>query len=241
MGRIVAIVQARMGSSRLPGKVLKPLGGVPLIWHTFQRLKRVNGIDQIVLATSDRTKDDVLIEFANKEEIQSFRGSENDVLGRYYLAAKAYSADVVVRITGDCPFIDPIVTGMAIGMYCEENADYLSNTIERTYPKGTDTEVFSFSSLERAYKKAQDKSDREHVTKYMYENPMIFAIKGFKNDRDLSYIRHCIDYERDYLFEKALFHHLAGENIFFTTGDVERLILERPWLLEINRNVEKDQ
>ncbi len=237
--KIVAIVQARMGSSRFPGKVMKQIGGVPVIWHTLQRLKRVPELSEVVLATSHLKADDPVAAFGSHEGIPVFRGSHEDVLERYYMAAKAHGADTVVRITGDCPFIDIKVTSRTIELFLDEKPDYASNTLERTFPKGTDSEVFSFASLEKAYRKAAEQQEREHVTLYMYSNPGTFICKGIKGKRDLSYIRHCIDDERDYCFARALFYHLAYENIFFSTRDVVSAIERYPWLLEINRSVEE--
>jgi len=233
-----AVIQARMGSSRLPGKVLKPLGGVPLLWHTIQRVKQVGEIDGVILAIPDLSEDDTVAALAHGENVSIFRGSEQDVLERYYLAAKHYGIDVIVRITGDCPFIDPMVTGETVRAFFEKGADFLSNTLERTFPKGTDTEVFSFSCLERAYFEAAAQEDREHVTRYIYRNPDRFKCEGIKREKDLSHIRICVDYQEDYLFAKALFYHLAGENIFFGIEEIERLLARYPWLKEINRDVE---
>lgn len=237
MMRLAAIVQARMGSHRFPGKVLKPLGGVPMLWHTFQRLRRVREIDQIILATSELKQDDPLVDFADEEQIPVFRGSEEDVLERYYLAAKKFDTDVIIRITGDCPFIDPEITRRTIRLFLENHLDYSSNTLERTFPRGTDTEVFSFEALERAYLDGIRPEDREHVTYFIRTHPERFKVQGIKNGKDLSFIRHCVDEERDYLFVKALFHHLAFYNIFFNTRDVEWAIDKFPWLKEINRDV----
>ena len=233
--RIVAIIQARMGSSRFPGKVLKELGGVPLLWHTTQRIRRVTRIDDMVLATSDSEKDEPLVDFADREGLTLFRGSEQDVLERYYLAARKMEAEVIVRITGDCPFIDIEVTDKIVERFMRGEADYCSNTLERRYPIGTDTEVFSRAVLETALKEATLREDREHVTPYIYNNRNRFRCKNVGNTSDLSYIRHCVDFEEDYLFVKALFGDLGGTNIFFSTTDVERLIAKKPWLLEINR------
>jgi spore coat polysaccharide biosynthesis protein SpsF len=237
--KIAAIVQARMGSSRFAGKVLKPLGGVPLLWHTLHRLMRVPEIDQVILATSTLDRDDPLAAFADEERIPVFRGSEDDVLERYCLAAREYRPDVVVRITADCPFIDPEVTGRTVRLFLDTGADFASNTLKRTFPRGTDTEVFSTEALERAHAGALRREEREHVTLYMYTHPELFVCRGLENDVDLSHIRHCVDYERDYLFVQALYHHLGGQRLFFSTKDVQRILLEHPWLLEINGDLEK--
>jgi len=237
--KVAAIVQARMSSSRFAGKVLKPLAGVPLLWHTLQRVRQVPEIEEVILATSTADKDIPLVAFAQKERIPVFRGSESDVLERYCLAARVFRLDVVVRVTGDCPFIDPDVTGRTVRLFLDTSSDYVSNTLVRTFPRGTDTEVFTVEALERAHARASMQEEREHVTMFMYRHPEMFACQGLKNDRDLSYIRHCVDYERDYFFAKALFHHLGGENLFFSTKDVEEILRQHPWLLEINGDLEK--
>ncbi|MBN2122697.1 MAG: glycosyltransferase family protein [Deltaproteobacteria bacterium] len=237
--KIGAIVQARMGSTRFPGKVLKPLAGVPLLWHTLHRLTQVREIDEVILATSALDRDDPLAGFARKERIPVFRGSEDDVLERYCLAAREYRLDGVVRITADCPLIDPDVTARTVRLFLETGADFASNTLKRTFPRGTDTEAFSADALERAHAGALRQEEREHVTLHMYTHPEMFVCRGLENDVDLSHIRHCVDYERDYLFVKALFHHLGGQNLFFSTKDVQRIVLEHPWLLEINAGLEQ--
>lgn len=237
--KIGAIVQARMGSSRFAGKVLKPLAGVPLLWHTFIRLRQVPEIDEVIMATSTTEKDNPLAAFAQREKIAIFRGSEQDVLERYHLAAREYGLDVIIRITGDCPFIDPDVTGRTLRLFMDTGSDYASNTLRRTFPRGTDTEVFSAEALEKAHARALKKEEREHVTLYMYSHPEMFVCRGLENETDLSHIRHCVDYERDYLFAKALFHHLGGKNLFFSTKEVQQVLLEHPWLLEINGDLEK--
>ncbi|MBW2029639.1 MAG: glycosyltransferase family protein [Deltaproteobacteria bacterium] len=233
----VAIVQARMGSKRFPGKVLEEIGGVPMLWHTFQRIRKVPEIDDVVLATSKLGRDDPLVRFAERESISVFRGSEEDVLERYYMTAKEIQAETIVRITGDCPFIDPAITRRTVKLFLENRIDYSSNTIERTFPRGTDTEVFSFDALERAYHEGSTRADREHVTHYIVSNTGKFRVKWVKSKKNLSYIRHCVDVKQDYLFAKALFFHLAFDNIFFTTEEVEALLKRLPWLMEINAHV----
>lgn len=208
-----------------------------MLWHTVHRLKRVPEIDEIILATSVLEQDDPLKDFAEGERIPIFRGSEEDVLERYYLAARAFEADIVIRITGDCPFIDPEISGKTIRLFLNEEADYSSNVLDRTFPRGTDTEVFSFEALEKAYHEGSRPEDREHVTYYMRSHPERFRLKGLRGDKDLSYIRHCVDIEEDFLFVSALFYHLAGHNIFFPTPDIERELIRAPWLAAINGNV----
>ena len=167
---VLAIVQARMDSTRLPGKVLKEVNGKPLIEILFQRLSRSKEIDEIILATSKNLENDRLAETVEKLGFDVFRGSENDVLDRYYQAAKPYSPKAVVRITGDCPIIDPQLVDKVISLYKESNVDYASNTDPPTYPDGLDTEVFSFAVLEAAHRQAEEPFEREHVTPFILAN-----------------------------------------------------------------------
>ncbi len=179
--KIVAIVQARMGSTRLPGKVLKQLGDETVLHHVVERLKAVPLLDQIVIATTHDLQDDVMIKEAERLQVFSYRGSEQHVLSRYYEAALEYKADVVVRVTSDCPLLDPMVTNEVIGHYLREKVDYVSNTIDRSYPRGLDTEVFSFAALEKTNREAHTEAQFEHVTPYIYQNPQQFSLSFYKN------------------------------------------------------------
>ena len=167
---ILAILQARVGSSRLHGKVLKEVLGKPLIQHEIERIKRSKKIDKLVLATSDREEDKHLISVADNSEIESFAGSEDDVLDRYYQCARIYNPDAIVRLTGDMPIHDPDIIDKAIKIYEQNQVDYVSNTFETSYPDGLDTEIMSISALEKTYKEATLLSEREHVTPYIYNN-----------------------------------------------------------------------
>lgn len=165
--RVVAIIQARMGSSRFPGKVLSDLGGQPVLWHVIDRTRRAKSIDDVIVATTESALDDSISNFCAAIGICCFRGSEEDVLDRFYNAAKHLKADVVVRITADCPLIDPGVIDEVVACFKEGDLDYASNTLRYTYPDGLDTEVFSFAALETTWREAQKPSEREHVTPYL--------------------------------------------------------------------------
>ena len=165
--RVVAIIQARMGSSRFPGKVLSDLNGHPVLWHVIDRVKRATSIDDIIVATTDSALDDSISRFCEAISVCCFRGSEEDVLDRFYQAAKSLNADIVVRITADCPLIDPEVIDQVVARFQEGDLDYVSNTIRYTYPEGLDTEVFSFAALETAWREARTPAEREHVTPYL--------------------------------------------------------------------------
>ena len=164
---IVAIVQARMGSTRLPGKVLEDVGGKPMLEHIVSRLGRSRLINDVIVATSSAQGDDPIAEAATQKNIKLFRGHETDVLDRYYEAAKSARADIVVRITGDCPLIDSEVVDRVITTFLSEECDYASNTLVCTYPDGLDAEVFSFAALEIAWRNGRRAADREHVTPFI--------------------------------------------------------------------------
>ena len=162
-----------MGSTRLPGKVLMELEGKPLLQRVVERVKRAKKIDEIIIATTKNKEDKKLTEFAEKLKVKSYAGSEDDVLDRYYQAAKKFGAENIVRITSDCPLIDPEIVDDIISYYLNNDFDYVSNTISPTYPDGLDTEVFSFKALERAWKEAKKGFEREHVTPYINRHPEI--------------------------------------------------------------------
>lgn len=174
---IAAIVQARMGSTRLPNKVLKDLCGRPLVWQVINRVKASRKIDKIILATTQNPNDAALENWAGENDIPCYRGSEDDVLDRFYNAARLFKADVIVRITPDDPFKDPAIIDQVIDLFEEEKLDFAYNNKPATFPEGLDTEVFSFQALERAWTEAKDPFEREHVTQYFYRHPELFRQK----------------------------------------------------------------
>jgi spore coat polysaccharide biosynthesis protein SpsF len=177
MTQVVAIIQARMGSTRLPGKVLKPILGKPMLERMLERVKQAKLLDTIVVATSAKKADDPITRLTNKLGILSFRGSETDVLDRYYQAAKKFKADVVVRLTADCPLIDPQIIDRVVSILKSRGADYVSNrSINKTVPSGMDVEVVIFQSLQAAHRQATSSFDREHVTPFIYNHPHRFKL-----------------------------------------------------------------
>ena len=204
--KVIAIVQARLGSIRLPGKVLKEINGKSLIEFLFYRLYQSKKIDKIILATSEADENDPLAELITKLGFDVYRGSENDVLDRYYNAAKQYHPETVVRITGDCPIIDPILVDEVISLYEKENADYVSNTNPPTYPDGLDAEVFSFESLKIAHEQAKEPFDREHVTPFIKTRNQ-FSRKNLTNKIDLSNERWTVDEPEDFLVIENVIKH----------------------------------
>jgi len=235
--RVVAILQARMGSTRLPGKVLMDLGGQPVLQWAVNRLRRAATLDEVVVATSVAPQDDAIAAFCASRGLPCFRGSEDDVLDRYYRAALEHHAEVVVRVTGDDPLIDPAVVDRVVRAYLQRRpaVAYVSNVHpRRTYPRGQDTEVFSFAALERAWREDQDPRLREHVTQYMVRHPELFPFHGVENGRDLSFMRWALDTERDMEFLRTV---CAGidDTVEWTT--IVDLIEANPHWLELNRDV----
>lgn len=202
---IVAITQARMNSTRLPGKVLKMVNGKTLLDYQLDSLKKSKLLNQVVVATTTELTDDAIVQLCIKREQAFFRGSESNVLERYYLAAKKYKADIVVRITSDCPLIDVEIVDNIIKQFIGNKADYASNTLERTYPRGMDTEVFSMKALEKAYNEASEQSELEHVTPYIYFHPQLFKLLSIENDINYSKYRWTVDTAKDFeLIEKLI-------------------------------------
>lgn len=238
--KIVCIVQARVGSTRLPGKVLKKICGKTVLEHDIDRLKRIKNIDELVIATTTLEKDNSIVQECERLGVEHFRGSEEDVLSRYYYAAKKHMADVIVRVTSDCPLIDSEVSEKIIQFYIDnkKNYDYVSNTIERTYPRGLDTEVFSFISLEKAFNESISKRDREHVTPYIWDNKEIFRITQYKNNKDYSNLRWTLDTEEDFNLIQQIYTFLYKDNKNkFNMQDILNLYHEYPELYEINREI----
>jgi len=236
--RIVIITQARMLSRRLPGKVLRHVVGKPLLqWHV-ERLQQVSGISEVVVATSDRDADDPIAEACAGWGVACFRGPELDVLKRYELAAEGHAADVVVRVTSDCPLIDPQEVRRVIDRYLESGTDYCSNTIERTFPRGLDTEVFSRAVLKIAHDSALDQAEREHVTPFIWGSPERFSITSVTADEDHSDHRWCVDTEDDLRLIEALLSDLDGRGMASTFSwlDVLEVFSRRPDLQIINRH-----
>lgn len=168
--KTVAIIQARMGSTRLPGKVMLPLDGSHILTHDIQRVRKADTVDEVIVATSRKTADDIVARYANRAGATVFRGSEDDVLDRMFSAATEANAETVVRITGDCPLIDWDVINTVVNRLATEEVDYCSNTFERTFPRGLDAEAFTYESFEHIYENAKEPHHREHVTPYYREN-----------------------------------------------------------------------
>jgi spore coat polysaccharide biosynthesis protein SpsF len=233
---IVAIIQARMGSTRLPGKVLLEVQGQPLLGHVVQRVKQAKMVEQVVVATSEASSNEAIVDFCQQAGVLCFRGSENDVLDRYYQAAKWIQADLIVRVTADCPLIDPTVIDRVVSAHLQGAYDYTSNTLERTYPDGLDTEVFTFAALSRAWQEAKLLSEREHVTPYIWKHDEIFTIQQVTQSQDWSQLRWTVDEPEDLTFAQAVYRHLRYQpERTFLMEDVIELLKAQPELAEINQ------
>ena len=238
--RVVCIMQARVGSSRLPGKVLKEICGKTVLEHDINRLRKVRNIDEIVIATTTEEKDIEIVNEAKRLGVKYFRGSEDDVLSRYYLAAKENEADAVVRVTSDCPCIDFNVTEDIINFYLKNNEkyDYVSNTLDRTYARGLATEVFSFKVLEEAYLNAKEGFEKEHVTPYIWENDN-YRVYQYKDKDNNSNLRLTLDTIEDLELLTKLYKELYQCNNFFEYKDIINLFNNKPYLEKINSMIEQ--
>ena len=241
--KVVCLVQARVGSTRLPGKILKEICGKTILYHEIDRLKKCKEIDEIVIATTDKEDDDKIVNEAKKLSVKYFRGSENDVLSRFYYSAKENNADIIVRVTSDCPCIDfEILDKMLIYFkekYKEKQVDYLSNTIKRTYPRGYDIEIFTFSALEKSYINAKKEYEREHVTPYIYDKTNNFLKLSFENKDDYSEYRVTLDTIEDFIVIKNIFENLYYKNPYFKLNDVVQYLNDNLHIVDINKHIEQ--
>ena len=233
---IVALIQARMGSTRFPGKTLADLSGHPMLWHVVHRARMAKLVDKVVVATSDHASDDVIAKFCESENIACFRGSEEDVLDRFYQAAKLYGADAVVRVTADCPLIDATVIDKVIGRFQQGDCDYACNILRYTYPDGLDVEVFSFAALECAWKESSNPADREHVTVYLLNRK--FRAANVESDLPVSpnEFRWTVDYPSDLEFVRKIYAELSPQGEF-GFREILELLKERPDLAATQTNV----
>ena len=236
-----AIIQARMGSTRLPAKVMKEIKGKTVLSHVIERVRQSKMLDDIIIATTTLDRDDLIENEAIKCGAKVFRGSEDDVLSRYYYAAKENNIDVVARITSDCPLIDPHVVDEITNFYWAGNYDLVTNAgsdlSQRTYPRGLDTEIFSFAALEEAFINGREKYQREHVTPYIYENSN--KIYYYKNAIDYSRYRWTLDTEEDFELINKIYEKLYKGCHDFYLNDIIELFNREPDLFEINAHIEQ--
>ncbi len=235
--KVLAIIQARTASTRLPLKVMTQLSGEPMLTRVVRRTKRADNLHQVLVATTTSAHDDAIEDLCGWEGWPCFRGSEEDVLDRFFQAAKKHGGDPIVRITADCPLIDPGLIDDIVAVFLEGDWDYASNTLEpRTFPRGLDAEVFSFEALQKAWELDKNPAWREHVTPYIYRNPEGFRLKGVVHEADLSHMRWTVDTPEDLQLVRRIYAAFDGDDRF-TWKEVLALLEERPGWLEINRHV----
>ena len=237
--KVIATIEARMTSSRLPGKVLLPVMGKPILHYLVARLKQVASLDGIVLATTINATDDSLVKFAEEEGIDCFRGSEEDVMTRVIGAGESVGADVIVEITGDCPIIDPEIVEQTIRMFQAHNVDYVSNNHIRSYPDGMDTQVFRLDALKRSASMTDDELDHEHVTLHIRNNPKLFSRIHLVAPPEIHWpeLGLTLDEQADYDLIKQVMEYFNEENLYFSCLEVVRYLRDNPELVIINQDV----
>ncbi|MFQ5427628.1 MAG: cytidylyltransferase domain-containing protein [Thermodesulfobacteriota bacterium] len=244
MRPVVAIVQARMSSNRLPGKVMSDISGRSMLWHVVNRLRSVRNLDKIVVATSMHPSDDILARWCLDAGVLSYRGPLDDVLARYRGAALAHGARTVVRVTSDCPMIDPLVIERVIEQYLSgremgEGVDYVG--LDSSFPDGLDTEVFSMEALNRAFSEAGLPSEREHVTPYIWKNTESFCVRSMRHSRDLSHMRWTVDDARDLEFVRRVFKGFACPLRVFYFEEIVKFLSKHADLLKINSSTPRNE
>lgn len=237
--QVAIIIQARMGASRLPGKPLKEVLGKPLLFYLIERLKKC--AMKIVVATTQQVQDESIASYAQSREVDVVLGDEEDVLSRYWLAAEKANCDVIVRITADCPLMDPQLVLQFVREFLSNysSLDYLSNTLVRSYPRGLDIEVFSKKALQRALQEAKAPEEREHVTPYFYRHPESFRLKNVLYHHDESSHRWTVDTLEDFELIRRFIEMLYPKNPFFSFEDMLLVIKKHPEWEEINRHIEQ--
>ncbi|MEK7463289.1 MAG: glycosyltransferase family protein [Patescibacteria group bacterium] len=238
----IAIIQARMSSTRLPGKVLKKIGGRTLLEILIERVKRATFVNKIIIATTDKEEDKKIVDLAKKLGLEYFQGSENDVLDRYYQAAKKFKADIIIRMTGDCPLMDPKVIDRVVGFYKEnsDKFDYASNVHPPTFPDGMDVEVFPFEVLKKTWKNAELPSEREHVTAYIANHPEIFKIGNILRKDDVSSMRLTVDSKEDFEVVKRIIENFPDKKDF-GLEDILDLKRKNPKIFLGNNKYERNE
>lgn len=232
----MAIIQARTGSTRLPGKVLRPILGLPILARVVDRVRRARTVDEVVVATTGLAADDSIEALCRASGWPVVRGSETDLLDRYVVAARAHAAAVVVRITSDCPLIDPALIDDVVAAHRSGGADYASNSLEpRTYPRGLDVEAVSLAALERAWAEDTDPASREHATPYIYRHPGIFSLLRVPADEDHSAQRWCVDTAEDLELVQRIYQAIGHDE--FGWRDALNVVRQHPEWAAINRDV----
>ncbi len=229
-----------MSSTRLLGKVLKPILGKEMLALQVERIHRCSRLDRLVVATSDHKEDDLIEDLCKRMDQTVFRGSLHNVLDRFYKAAKAYTAKHVIRLTGDCPLADPELIDELITFYFKQNCDYASNCRPPSLPDGLDAEIFSFSTLERAWQEATTPFELEHVVPYIVQHPDIFHLANYRYRKNLSGFRWTVDEPEDLLLVQNIYEALYPRNPTFSMEDILNLLTEKPELVDINKHLKRN-
>ena len=238
--KITVIIEARTGSSRLRNKVVAEIEGKPMIFYVIDRVKQIKSVEQIILATTQEKNDKILIEIAKQNSIGIFAGDSMDVLNRDYQCALQNNADPIIRITGDCPLIDPDIVEEMLEFYLKNNYDYISNRINPKYPDGLDVEIYSFKTLQMAEQNAKWSSERELVTTYITKNPKIFKIFSYENQEDLSGHRWTVDEQNDLEFVRKIYSIMKPKTNF-SMNEIIEILVKNPELLKINLGIMRNE
>ncbi len=234
------IIEARTGSSRLPNKVVAEIEGKPMIFYVIDRIKQIKSVEQIILATTQEENDKILTEIAKQNSIGSFVGDSIDVLDRGYQCALQNNADPIIRITGDCPLIDPDIVEEMLEFYLKNNYDYVSNRINPKYPDGLDVEIYSFNTLQMAAQNAKWSSERELVTTYITKNPKNFKIFSYENQEDLSEYRWTVDEQKDLEFIRKIYSIMKPKTNF-SMKEIVEILSKNSELLKINAGIMRNE
>ena len=248
---VVAIIQARMNSTRLPNKALLKIGKQYMLEHVVKQTKASKYVKDVIIATTDSVKDKKIVSFCIKNNLKYFCGSNNDVLDRYYKCSKNFSLDTIIRISSDCPFIDPIIIDQIISKFSKNSFDYVSNNIEEEngkwknsicgFPQGMVVEICNFNTLEKAWKKAKKPSEREHVFPYVQFNPKLFKISNIVYKKNISSIRCTVDKKEDLKFVRELWKEIPKTKKIIHIEDILKIIKKKPFLAEINNKINFDE
>lgn len=236
--KVDAVLQARLASTRLPGKLLLPILGKPLLQHVVERIRTAKTIDRIIIATTTNPGDDPICDLAARLDVPAYRGSEQDVLDRYYRTAKQFHIRDIARLTPDDACKDPGIVDLVVGVYLDAagSLDYVSNNMKPTFPDGVDVEVFSFAALERAWREARLPSEREHVTPFIWKNPALFRLQNVESPVDLAHHHWTVDRENDFILVSEIYKRLYRPGDVFLMKDILALLEREPSLLDITKD-----
>jgi spore coat polysaccharide biosynthesis protein SpsF len=238
--KVTVMIQTRTGSTRLPKKSLALIEKKPMIWHVVNRVKEIRNVDQIALITTRKKTDKILLDLAKKYGIIGYAGDVNDLLNRHFQCAIKIEADPIIRITSDCPLIDPKIVEKVLKFYLDHDYDYVSNIIEPSFPDGQDVEVFSLNALKKAVKNAKLSSEREHVSPYFTKKQNKFKLYNIKNEKDLSHMRWTVDQKQDLTFVRKIYSKMKPKTVF-SIKEILRIISEEPELQNINKGIKRNE